>query len=272
MSNNFYKYQAAGNDFILIDLQECSQYLSYIDAPFCEPAIKFCNRHYGIGSDGLIFINRINSTSVKMIFFNPDGTRDVCGNGMRSVAQHFCEKSNLLEGDIITDASTHHFQITRQNLEKVLVKVQMPIPFKIINFQVPDKDGLKFFDIDYVDIGTSHAVLILGSFSDDIVNNLGSYLEKHKIFPDSVTVNFVVINDKSNLQIRFWERGVGETLACGTGSCSSVWALRLRGLVDDEVIVHAFGGDLSVNYEADMIMLESESSRVFSGSYNVTTD
>lgn len=244
----FEKYHGLGNDFLI------TEDLSVIDN--YELIKDICNRYTGIGADGLIVVKK---DPLEMVFYNQDGTRgEMCGNGIRCFS-YYCYNHNLLNSnsfDCLTLDGVKHLEINSYN--PFIVRVNMG---KMV-------DNLKVFDIEFNDkiyqvyslnFGVPHAVI----FTNDGINeSLGSYISNHNFFPNKTNVNFVRIIDEANIRIVTYERGVGFTKACGTGSCSSVIVCNILGQVTDEVIVHQALGSLLVIINNGEVYMEGGCTKV----------
>lgn len=244
----FEKYHGLGNDFLI------TEDVTIIDNH--ELIKSICNRYTGIGADGLIVVKK---EPLEMVFYNQDGTRgEMCGNGIRCFS-YYCYNHNLINKynfDCLTLDGVKHLEI--KSTKPFLVKVKMG---KMI-------DKLEFVDIEYnnkkylvysLNFGVPHAVIYT---NDVLTEELGSYISNHKYFPHKTNVNFVNVIDESNINIVTYERGVGFTKACGTGSCSSVIVSNKLGLIKEQVIVHQALGNLLITIEDDEIYMEGPSVKI----------
>lgn len=244
----FEKYHGLGNDFLI------TEDLSIIGN---HDLIKnICNRYTGIGADGLIVVKK---DPLEMVFYNQDGTRgEMCGNGIRCFS-YYCYNHQLI--------NSNHFECyTLDGIKELEIKCIHPFTVRVKMGKMIDKIDvvyIEFNDIMYqvysLNFGVPHVVI----FTDNnISESLGSYISNHQYFKNKTNVNFVKIIDKSNLNIITYERGVGFTKACGTGSCSSVIVSNKLNLVDDKVTVHQALGNLLITIEQDEIYMEGESVKV----------
>lgn len=271
----FHKMQGTGNDFIVTDAfkKKLSGNLSLL-------AKKLCDRHFGIGADGLILVLPSKCADLKMRIFNPDGSEaEMCGNGIRCAVKYVYQKNivrkknisvETLAGIIITNLF-----IRKNNVYKVKVNMGKPklapadIPVllegeKIVNREIKLQD--ENIRINCVSMGNPHCVIFVKNKDDAPVKILGGKLENHFLFPKRTNVEFVEVVNKNNIKVRVWERGAGETLACGTGACASVVAGVLNNLLNRFVNVYLPGGKLQVLYNKDEnIFLTGESKTVFEG-------
>lgn len=257
---NFTKMHGCGNDYVYVD---CTK--GMIGNPG-EISRKVSHRHFGIGSDGLILICSSDVADFRMAMYNADGSEGaMCGNGIRCVAKYvydkgLTDKKNL---SIETKSGIKKLELTVEDGKVSLVKVNMGAPIlkskdipvavdtdKCIDADI-NVDG-KVYKITCVSMGNPHAV----TFIDEDVNKfpldkIGPKFENHPMFPDRVNTEFVQVLNRHEVNMRVWERGSGETLACGTGTCATVVACVLNGLTEDEITVHLLGGDILVKYDRD---------------------
>ena len=257
---NFTKMHGCGNDYVYVD---CTN--GMIENPG-EISRKVSHRHFGIGSDGLILICSSDVADFRMAMYNADGSEGaMCGNGIRCVAKYvydkgLTDKKNL---SIETKSGIKKLELTVENGKVSLVKVNMGAPIlkskdipvavdtdKCIDADI-NVDG-KVYKVTCVSMGNPHAV----TFIDEDVNKfpldkIGPKFENHPMFPDRVNTEFVQVLNRHEVNMRVWERGSGETLACGTGTCATVVACVLNGLTEDEITVHLLGGDILVKYDRD---------------------
>ena len=256
----FTKMQGLGNDYVYVD---CTN--GMIENPG-EISRKVSHRHFGIGSDGLILICSSDVADFRMAMYNADGSEGaMCGNGIRCVAKYvydkgLTDKKNL---SIETKSGIKKLELTVEDGKVSLVKVNMGAPIlkskdipvavdtdKCIDADI-NVDG-KVYKVTCVSMGNPHAV----TFIDEDVNKfpldkIGPKFENHPMFPDRVNTEFVQVLNRHEVNMRVWERGSGETLACGTGTCATVVACVLNGLTEDEITVHLLGGDILVKYDRD---------------------
>ena len=272
----FTKMHGLGNDYIYIDCikGEKIENPSYL-------AKTMSNRHFGIGSDGLILICKSNIADFKMQMFNYDGSEaEMCGNGIRCVGKYVYD-NELTNNKIITVETLGGIKklklnIKNKKVETVEVDMGEPIfeaekipvlsdkyPVKNLKIIAEDKE----FTFTCVSRGNPHAVTIIKNVIDFDVQRYGEILEKSKIFPQRANIEFVQILDKENVKMRVWERGTGETLACGTGACATVVACNLNGYVKNDVNVELPGGILKIkwNKENNHVYMTGPAITVFRG-------
>ena len=247
------KMQGCGNDFVILPQEE----LSKIDMPMNEIAKKLCDRHFGIGADGLIIPNNnILNTDIGWFFFNSDGSvAQMCGNGMRCFAKYVYNK-RLVNSNKFT-VSTLAGIITPEILEDGRVRVNMsnPIlePEKIpflpnhnLNYKISVKN--RIFEGNAISMGNPHFVIFIKDNEDllNLAKIYGAEIENSAEFPEKTNVEFIKIKSYKKIELCVWERGCGITLACGTGACSSVVAGILNGYLENSVDVKLLGGTVNV--------------------------
>ena len=256
----FVKMHGLGNDFIIIDSRKES--LEGMD--LAQLAVKFCDRHFGIGADGILIALPSSNADVKMRIFNSDGSEaEMCGNGIRCFAKYIYEgldkKKELIS--VETLAGTMLPSMIEHKGKLAIVEVDMGEPKDIKMAKV------KGYDATLVSMGNPHCVI----FSDDLnkidLAATGPNIETDKMFPKRTNVEFVKIENRKEITIKVWERGAGETLACGTGACASVVAGVKANKLDREVLVHLPGGNLDIEWQEDgHVILRGPAETVFEGS------
>ena len=244
----FEKYHGLGNDFLI------TEDLSIVGNS--ELIKSVCNRYTGIGSDGLIIVKK---DPLEMIFYNQDGTRgEMCGNGIRCFS-YYCYNHNLVDSNNFechTLDGVKHLEIKSNSPFIVKVKMgEMIDKIESINIEFNGKQYLVYS----LNFGVPHAVIYT---TEEITEELGKYISNHPYFVNKTNVNFVNIIDENNIKIITYERGVGFTKACGTGSCSSVVVSKKLGLVKNEVFVHQALGKLLITIEDNNIYMEGPSKKV----------
>lgn len=276
MKIRFTKMHGCGNDYVYIN--GFSEKISNEDKP--EFVKKVSDRHFGIGSDGVIFINPSDIADFEMEMFNADGTRaEMCGNGIRSVAKYVYDR-HLTDKEQMTVESmgkVKYITIFPEDGKAKLIKVDMGEPIlKAADIPVVSNEEKVINEIIFVDdkeyrmtcvsMGNPHAVVLLDPDSLKI-EEIGPKFENHVRFPERINTEFIKILDRKNVKMRVWERGTGETLACGTGCCATTVACILNGLTDDEITVHVRGGDINVKWdkETNHIFMTGPAEFVFDG-------
>jgi len=271
----FTKMQGCGNDYIYVD---CTKVLiNHIS----ETAIKVSDRHFGIGSDGLILIRPSEKADFMMDMYNQDGSRaQMCGNGIRCVAKYVYD-NNLTDKKLLTIETLGGIKTLDLTVEEgkvTLVTVNMGNPIlkpslipviseKEILIGEPITIGDTEYQITCVSMGNPHAVVFVEDTKKVPIEIIGPLFEHHKMFPERVNTEFVQVVDRNKINMRVWERGSGETLACGTGTCASVMACILNGLTDHEVTVSLLGGELKICYDEkeNIIYMTGPAVKVFDG-------
>ncbi len=257
----FFKMQGLGNDYVYID---CINGKEPIDIK--NLTNRLSNRHFGVGSDGLILLCKSKVADLKMRMFNSDGSEaQMCGNGIRCVAKLayelglICEKITTIE--TLSGIKTLKLNIVNGKVKTVEVDMGAPIleatkipvsssakiEDKKVKAEVKVKN--KKIELTCVSMGNPHAVTFVNNIKNFKVAEYGPILENADIFPEKANIEFVEVVDKNNIKMRVWERGSGETLACGTGACSSVVASRLNGYTDRKVNVQLLGGNLEIEWK-----------------------
>ncbi len=272
--------QGLGNDFVILDY---SEYRKTKKTP-SELALKLCDRHFGIGADGLIIINPdTKNTDIGWIFYNLDGSiAQMCGNGIRCFAKYVYDKGliNKKEFSVETKAGTIIPKIlddgrVRVNMSKpVLTPGKIPVNVKNnLNFEVKVSD--RTFTANAVSMGNPHCVIITEEDTKELALKYGSEIEKHDLFPEKTNVEFIKILSRNEINLDVWERGCAITLACGTGACASTIAAILNGLCDSPVKVNLPGGQLLIEWEGSKentdfdIFMSGSAEYSFSGCINI---
>lgn len=278
----FVKMQSTGNDFILFKGENNTEFIQSVN--FVEGIKKLCNRHLGVGGDGLMFTEASKIADIKMNYYNSDGSlAALCGNGIRSFAKYVFDEKIIQkeEFDIETLAGIKRVKLLlSQNIKKnISVNLGQPIfyaemiPMKSEKGQKKDEIIEKEIDINghktkiyILRVGVPHAVVFVDKIIDEDIETIGKQIEHNKLFLEKINVNFVKINNTENVDIFTWERGAGRTLSCGTGACASVVAGKKKKLLNDKVIVKTEGGELDVEINSkNEIFLTGESKTVFRG-------
>ena len=273
----FTKMQGLGNDYIYIDATKIRIKNPNMLAKYMS------DRHFGVGADGLILILPSSKADFSMRMFNADGSEaEMCGNGIRCVAKFVYDKC-LTDKKIITvDTKAGIKTLTLNVVGKYVdtVKVDMGIPkyesecipvisntkiAKNLKIEILDK----IFDVTCVSMGNPHTVIFVDDVDSFDVKKYGELIEKNEMFPQRTNVEFVEIKDNSNIKMRVWERGTGETLACGTGACASAVACNLNGLTKNNVNVELLGGNLNIELGGDNhVYMTGPAITVFEGELN----
>ncbi len=279
----FTKMHGLGNDYVYIDCTE-EQKIKNISSL----AQFISNRHFGVGSDGLILICKSDITDFKMRMFNYDGTEaEMCGNGIRCVGKFVYDKGLTKKDNITVETLAGikklKFNIKKGNVETVEVDMGEPIlePDKIPviseeaivkNLKIKARENE--FKFTCVSMGNPHAITIVDNTKDFNIEKYGPVLEKDEHFPRRANIEFIELVDKNNIKMRVWERGAGETLACGTGACASVVACALNGYIENEANVELLGGTLKIRWdkENNHIYMTGPATTVFEGEIDYKED
>jgi diaminopimelate epimerase len=273
----FQKMHGLGNDFILMDEIDPLKY------DLKALAIQLCDRHQGIGADGIILILPSEMADVKMRIINSDGSEaDMCGNGIRCFAKYvYDNRINIAKSFTIeTGAGVMVPELIVEDGRVLFVKVNMgepklersAIPMtgaagKVIN--EPLQIGGKEYKITSLLMGVPHTVVFIDHLDETGLITLGRQIEKHPSFPKGTNVNFVEVINDHEINVRTWERGAGRTLACGTGSCASAVASSLNGLTGNEVTVHLKLGDLLIEWIDGLVYMTGSANHVFAGEVEI---
>ena len=275
----FTKMQGLGNDYVYVNC-----FKETIENP-PEMAKKVSNRNFGIGSDGLIMINPSDVADFEMEMYNADGSRsEMCGNGIRCVGKYvydygLTEKEHI---SVETLAGIKYLDLTVEDGKVKLVKVDMGSP-ELVPENIPIvADGNRVIDepinvngTEYrmtgVSMGNPHAVVYVEDVKGLDIETIGPAFENHERFPNRVNTEFVKVLDRNTVEMRVWERGSGETMACGTGACAVAVACILNGFTEDKGTVKLLGGDLQIEWdkEADKIYMTGPAEVSFDGEINL---
>lgn len=277
----FTKMHGCGNDYIYVDGSR--ERISTEEKP--ELAKKLSDRHFGIGGDGVIFINPSEVADFEMEMYNADGSRaEMCGNGIRCVAKYVYDKglTDKKKISIVSAGKIKHLCLTIQDRKVILVKVNMgepqflarEIPVVSENERVLDEPITvqgKEYRMTCVSMGNPHAVVFVDDVEHFPVEELGPCFENHERFPKRTNTEFVQVIDENTVKMRVWERGTGETLACGTGACATVAACIENGLTKDQVTVQLLGGELEIfwNRAENAVYMTGPATHVFDGEIEI---
>jgi len=271
----FTKMEGLGNDYIYVNA--FAEDIEERELPILAKRIS--DRHFGVGSDGLVLIMGSDRADFRMKMLNSDGSEaEMCGNAIRCVAKYVYEKglTDKRELEIETPAGV----IKPSILDDGLIRVDMGEP--ILNGKdIPslidkepvvsegiDNDG-RVMNVTLVSMGNPHAV----TFVDDMqfeIEDVGRKVESHQLFPNKINTEFIEIVGRDEINMRVWERGAGETMACGTGACAAVVAACLNDLTERAVTVHLLGGDLTIEWDkkSNRVFMTGPAKFVFEGEYN----
>ena len=271
----FTKMHGCGNDYVYVNLFE-----EQIGDP-AKVSIAVSDRHFGIGSDGLITIGPSEIADFRMRIYNADGSEaEMCGNGIRCVAKYVYDHKLIDKTEITveTGAGVKTLQLTVEDDKVTLVRVDMGEPILTPDEIPVVADGDRVVDepivvddkewrMTCVSMGNPHAVVLVDDVAHFELEKYGPLFENHVRFPKRTNTEFVQIVSRNEAIMRVWERGSAETWACGTGTCATVMACILNGLTDNEVLVHLRGGDLRIAYDAksNHIFMTGPATEVFEG-------
>ena len=276
MKIKFKKMHGAGNDFVVMTFTE--------DLPkdLSQLAISMCDRHFGIGADGMMIAAPSQTSDINMIFYNADGTiAEMCGNGVRCFSRYVFEEGLVQSThfDVETLAGVQNIELKEKNGLVNSVRVVMGKPI-LESKSIPavSKSDLfadepvliddKKYMLTSMRVGVPHTMIFNDTFDSDMVLEIGPIVEKHMYFPEKTNVNFVEVMNKDNMRVATWERGAGATLACGTGACASFYAAFSKGLVGASVTIHVPGGTLQISLsENGEIIMEGNAVLVAEGYY-----
>ncbi|MDD4178493.1 MAG: diaminopimelate epimerase [Candidatus Margulisbacteria bacterium] len=263
---HFIKMHGLGNDFVLVDSRKDK--LDGIDLK--KLAIEICDRHFGVGADGLLIVWPSKKAHYRMQVINPDGSEaEMCGNGIRCFAKYVYEADKLKEEVISVEtlAGTLLPAVLLKEDKVMAVEVDMGVPQQIQKSKIKIQNNE--YAINEVSMGNPHAVIFVDDVNSVDIPVVGPLIENDPHFPNRTNVEFVqVLNDKE-LEVVVWERGAGETLACGTGACASLVAANLAGKTGRRAIVHLPGGNLDIEWAEDNhILMRGPAEKVFEGDYN----
>ena len=274
----FTKMEGLGNDYVYID---CTN--QFLKQDLEDLAKKMSNRHFGIGSDGIILICKSDVADFKMRMFNFDGSEaEMCGNGIRCVGKFVYDKG-LTNKTTVTIETLAGIKVLNLNIEDKKVKTvcvdmgmpiftpeQIPViannePVTNLKLSAEDKDFL----FTCISMGNPHAITKVENLDKFDIEKYGKVLEIDKHFPKRCNIEFIEIIDENNIKMRVWERGAGETLACGTGACATAVACNINGITKEEVNVKLLGGTLKIKWDKkdNHVYMTGPAKTVFEGEY-----
>ncbi|MCI8359296.1 MAG: diaminopimelate epimerase [Lachnospiraceae bacterium] len=277
----FTKMHGCGNDYIYIN--GFAEQIAQDEKPALVQ--KISDRHFGIGGDGAIFINPSDEADFEMEMYNADGSRaEMCGNGIRCVAKYVYDNglTDKTEISIVSCGQVKYLELFLKDGQVDTVRVNMGAPeFRAAMIPVTaEKEDMSVinepitvqgetYKMTCMSMGNPHAVVFVEDVEHLDIEKIGPYFETHERFPKRTNTEFVKVIDKNHVQMRVWERGTGETLACGTGCCAAAAACILNGLTFETVTVKLLGGELEITWdrEADRIYMTGPATTVFTGEY-----
>ncbi len=273
----FAKMHGTGNDYVIVDMTT-----NYYQFDPAELSRRISDRHFGIGSDGLILIQDSKTADFKMRIFNADGSEaEMCGNGIRCFAKYLYDHrlTNRTIITVETGAGIKTVELAMKNGAVIGARVDMGEPIlegsmipvainknPVLNEEI-EIDG-KTINFTAVSMGNPHCVIFTDELSDELVTGIGPKIETHPLFPKKVNVEFAKIVDESTIQMRVWERGSGETMACGTGASATAVAAALNQKTGRKVTVQLPGGRLGIEWnENNHVYMSGPAVEVFEGIY-----
>lgn len=271
----FTKMHGCGNDYVYVN--GFTEKLA--DKP--KAVVALSDRHFGIGSDGVIFINPSQQADFEMEMYNADGTRaEMCGNGIRCVGKYVYDHGMTDKTSITVESfgKVKYLDLTVENGKVVKVKVNMgkpeltakDVPVVSVHEQVIDEEIIvkgKSYRMTCVSMGNPHAVVFMDDVEHLAIEEIGPYFENHERFPNRTNTEFVQVIDDSHVKMRVWERGTGETLACGTGCCATAVACVLNRLTGAHVTVQVLGGEIEIYWDQkeNLVYMTGPAVTVFEG-------
>ncbi len=276
----FTKMQGCGNDYVYVDL-----FRDKVPGDPANLAVAIADRHFGVGGDGLILIGPSERADARMRMFNADGSEsEMCGNGLRCVAKyvfdHGIARTERLAIETGRGILSVALEVANGKARRVRVDMGEPIleaakiptllagnpPIEQTVSYTPESGNT--LAVTCVSMGNPHAVTFVPEITDRLVHHVGPLIERHEVFPRRVNVEFVRVNSRSDATMRVWERGSGETLACGTGACAVAVAGVLTDRFDRKVTIHLVGGDLEIEWGLDNHVYKTGPAvEVFSGEW-----
>lgn len=275
----FTKMEGLGNDYVYVNCLE-----ENVQDP-AGVARKVSDRHFGVGSDGLILIKPSETADFCMDMYNADGSRsEMCGNGIRCVAKYVYDYGLTTRTKISVEtlAGVKYLDLQVEDGKVKMVTVNMGAP-ELVPAKIPVKSDKEIlvkepievagntYEMTCVSMGNPHCVVFVEDTEDFPIEELGPQFEHHALFPNRINTEFIQVLDRKTVNMRVWERGTGETLACGTGACASTVACILNGLTENEITLHLLGGDLLVRWdrEENLVYMTGPARVVFDGEINL---
>ena len=275
----FTKMHGIGNDYVYVNC-----FRETVEHPG-EVAAKISDRHFGIGSDGLILICPSEVADFRMDMYNSDGSQGaMCGNGIRCVAKYVYDYglTDKTQISVETKSGIKYLELTVKDGKVALVKVDMGapilepgrIPVTLPGDQIVDQPlqvSGKDYRITCVSVGNPHCIVPVQDVDGLKIEQIGPDFENHEVFPDRVNTEFIRVLDRRTVQMRVWERGAGETWACGTGACAVAVACILNGWTEEKVLVKLRGGDLKIHWDKkkNTVFMTGPATVVFDGEINI---
>ncbi len=280
---NFTKMEGLGNDYVYVD---CTGEFDMTPQKASKVAKFVSDRHFGIGADGLILIKKSTVADFQMQMFNADGSQgEMCGNGIRCVGKFVYDKGLTKETKVSVEtlAGIRYLEFFIKDSKVDTVKVNMGEPI-LKSSLVPIKyDGEDFINktavisdlgektFTCVSMGNPHAITVIDDVDGLDILKVGPKWENSEFFPNRVNTEFIEVIDRKNVKMRVWERGSGETFACGTGACAVLVACYLNGYTENEACIHLLGGDLLIELEREtnIVYMTGKATTVFEGTIDI---
>ncbi len=275
----FTKMEGLGNDYVYVD---CTGNFDLIGDKASRVAKFVSDRHFGIGADGLILIKKSDVADFQMVMYNADGSQgEMCGNGIRCVGKFVYDKGMTTKKEISVETLAGirylEFNVIDNKVDTVKVNMGAPIlePKLIpINYdgesfinKTANIDGIGECTFTAVSMGNPHAITLVSDVKGLDILSVGPKWENSLFFPKRVNTEFIKVIDRTHVEMRVWERGSGETFACGTGACAVLVACHLNGLVENEATIHLLGGDLLIKFDTheNTVYMTGKATTVFEG-------
>lgn len=277
----FTKMHGAGNDYIYFDGFQAS-----LPADPTSLAVTASDRHKGIGGDGIVLIcpPDESGSDARMRMFNADGSEaEMCGNAIRCVGKYLFDRGLVAKREMVVQTGRGPMRLQLEADGKVCKRVRVNMASPILEcpkipttlpgnppLRVPIEVGGRTFEVTAVSMGNPHAIIIVDEPTDELVLGYGPKIEHHPAFPRRVNVEFVKVLSRTEIRMRVWERGSGETQACGTGACAVAVACSLLGLTERRIIAHLLGGDLELDWseKENVVYMTGPAEEVFSGEWS----
>lgn len=274
----FTKMQGTGNDYLIIDARKIKT------ANFKKLSSRMSDRHFGVGSDGLLILLNSRTADFRMRIFNPDGSEaEMCGNGIRCFAKYLYDnkitRKTVLNIETASGIKKLDMRVKKGKVENITVTMGAPILQRelipmigsagmVINEPLQLADGSRF-EITSVSMGNPHVIIFVEEIEKFPIDKYGPLVENHNLFPNRTNVEFVKVVNRAEVVQRTWERGTGETFSCGTGASAVTAACVLNRLTDRSMTIHVRGGDLKTEWREDdgIIYLTGPAMEVFRGEW-----
>jgi diaminopimelate epimerase len=260
---DFAKLQGAGNDFVLIDGRTTR---ARDEAEWARLARDLCERHFGVGADGLLLVLPSERADIRMRMWNPDGSQaQMCGNGLRCFARYVLERDLPGRESLAVETDAGPRTIRRKGRERFEVSMGRPV---VYDRALPVPGLANVTHVTHVSMGNPHAVHFVADVERFDLATVGPQVEHHPLFPERINFHVCEVRGPTELVMRTWERGAGLTLACGTGACATAVAAYVHGLTENTVDLRAPGGQLELSWDGQgEVLLTGEAQWVFRGQW-----